>query len=47
MYGALKDHVIYHVVEADSLDAIHKFRDPGWTGCSATVTPVSEQSIVR
>lgn len=47
VYGAFSEHVIYYIVEADSLDAIHKFLDPGWTRCSATVTPVSEEAIVR
>lgn len=48
MYGAFPQHVIYYIiVEADSLEAIHKFLDPGWKRCTCTVTPVSEESIVR
>ncbi len=47
MYGAFSDHVIYYVVEATDLSAIHKFLDPGWTSCSATITPVAEESIAR
>ena len=47
MYGAFSEHVIYYVVEADSLDAVHDFLDPGWTRCTATITPVSEEPIVR
>lgn len=47
VYGAFSEHVIYYVVEADNLGAIHKFLDPGWTRCTATVTPVSEEPIVR
>ena len=47
MYGAFSEHVIYYIVEADSLDAIHKFLDPGWTRCTCTVTPVSEKPIVQ
>ncbi len=47
MYGAFSEHVIYYVVQSDSLDAIHKFLDPGWTSCTATVTPVSEEPIGR
>lgn len=47
MYGAFPQHVIYYIVEGDSLDAIHKFLDPGWTRCTATITPVSEEPIVR
>jgi hypothetical protein len=47
MYGAFSDHVIYYIVEAIDLSAIHKFLDPGWTRCSATITPVAEEPIVR
>ncbi len=47
IYGAFPQHVIYYIVEADSLEAIHKFLDPGWMRCTATVTPVSEEPIVR
>lgn len=47
MYGAFPQHVIYYIVEADSLEAIHKFLDPGWMRCTATITPVSEAPIVR
>jgi hypothetical protein len=47
MYGAFSEHVIYYIVEADSLDAINKFLDPGWKRCTCTVRPVSEKPIVR
>lgn len=47
MYGAFSQHVIYYLVEADSLQAIHKFLDPGWVRCACTITPVSEEPIVR
>jgi hypothetical protein len=47
MYGAYPQHVIFYIVEADSLEAIHKFLDPGWMRCTATITPVSEQPILR
>lgn len=47
MYGAFAQHVIYYIVEADSSNAIHKFLDPGFTRCTATITPVSEEPIVR
>ena len=39
MYGAWSDHVVYYVVEANDLSAVHKFLDPGWTRCSATADP--------
>ncbi len=47
MYGAFSEHVIYYVVEADSLAAVHKFLDPGFTRCTATITPVSPEPIAR
>ena len=47
MYGAFADHVIYYVVEANDIAAIHRFLDPGWTRCSAIITPVAEEPIVR
>ncbi len=47
MYGAFSQHVIYYIVEADSPKAVNKFLDPGWTRCTATVTPVSEELIER
>ena len=46
-YGAFSQHVIYYLVEADSIGAVHKFLDPGWKRCTAAVTPVSEEPIVR
>jgi hypothetical protein len=46
VYGAYSQHVIYYIVEADSLEAINKFLDPGWVRCTATITPVSQEPIV-
>ena len=46
VYGAFSEHVIYYLVEADSLAAVHDLLDPGWTRCTATITPVSEEPIV-
>lgn len=47
MYGAFSGHVIYYIVEANSLQAIHKFVEPGWVRCTCTITPVGEESIKR
>lgn len=47
MYGAFSEHVIYYVVEADNIQAINGFLDPGWTRCTCTITPVNETAIVR
>lgn len=45
-YGAFSEHTLYYVVEAESLDAIHKFLGPGWKRCTSVVTPVAEEPIV-
>ncbi len=47
MYGAFSQHVIYYSVEAHSLEAVRKFLDAGWKRCTNTITPVSEEPIVR
>ncbi len=47
VYGAYPQHVIYYIVEADSMEAIHKFLDPGFKRCTATITPVSTEPIAR
>jgi len=47
VYGAFSEHVIYYIMEADSLDAIHQFLDPGFKRCTCTVTPVAEAPIAR
>ncbi len=46
-YGAFADHTVYYVVEADSLNAVNKFLDPGSKRCKAIITPVSEERISR
>ena len=47
VYGAFSEHIIYYIVEADSLEVVHKFLDPGWMQCTCKITPVSEEPIVR
>ncbi|MCL5985531.1 MAG: hypothetical protein M1371_03090 [Actinobacteria bacterium] len=47
MYGAFSQHVIYYIVEAGDLEAVHKFLDPGWMRCSCVVTPVVEEPIIK
>ncbi len=46
-YGAFAEHVIYYVVEADSLNVVNKFLLPGFTRCTCMVTPVSEEPAVE
>lgn len=40
-YGANAQHTLFYIVEADDVDAIHKFLLPGFKRCTSTVTPVS------
>lgn len=47
MYGAFSQHTIFYIVEANSLNSVHQFLDPGWKRCTCVVTPVSEEPIVR
>jgi hypothetical protein len=45
MYGAFSEHVIYFVVEADSLDTVQQFLLPGFKRCTSKITPVKEESL--
>ena len=45
-YGAFSEHVIYYIVEAESLDAIRRFLVPGFKRCTSKITPVTEEPIV-
>jgi len=47
MYGAFAEHVIYYLVEAESVDAIHQFLLPGFNRCSCRIAPVEEAPIVQ
>jgi len=47
MYGAFTEHVVYYVVEADSLKSVHQFLMPGLKRCTCDVTPVVEEAIVK
>ena len=44
-YGAFAEHIIYYVVEADSMSAVNQFLLPGFKRCSCRITPVSEEAI--
>ncbi len=44
MYGAFAEHIIYYVVEADSIEAVNQFLLPGFTRCTAKISAVSEES---
>ena len=46
-YGANAQHVLFFIVEADDVNAIHKFLWPGFKRCTSTVTPVSEVPVPK
>jgi hypothetical protein len=46
-YGANAQHTLFYIVEATDVNAIHKFLWPGFTRCTATVTPVSEVPVPK
>ena len=45
MYGAYAEHVIYYLVDADSLGPIQQFLVPSFSRCSTTITPVIEEPV--
>ena len=47
MYGAFAEHLIYYVVEADSIKAVNQFLMPGFKRCECQVTPVNKEPIVQ
>jgi hypothetical protein len=47
MYGAFPEHVIYYIVEAETLEAIQGFLYPGFKRCTSKITPVSQEPIVK
>lgn len=47
MYGAFAEHIIYYIVEADSMMSINQFLMPGFKHCTSTITPVSEEPIIQ
>jgi hypothetical protein len=47
MYGAYPQHIIWYVVEADSVEAVQEFLTPGFLRCTSTVTPISSASMAK
>ncbi len=47
MHGAFSEHVVWYIVEADSIDAVQQFLLPGFKRCSCSISPVSEEPIER
>ena len=46
-YGANAEHTLFFIVEADSVDALHRFLKPGFKRCTSTITPVSEVPVPK
>lgn len=46
-WGAWSQHIVWYLVESDSLEAVQKFLDPGMKRCTCTVAPVTENPIKR
>ncbi len=46
IYGAFAEHVIFYVVEADDIKAIHEMLLPGFERCTSDIRPVAEQAII-
>ena len=46
-WGAWAHHTVWYLVEADNLEAIQRFLDPGMKRCTCTIEPVAESPIKR
>lgn len=46
-YGANAQHTLFYIVEADDVNALHRFLLPGFKRCTSTITPVSEVPVPR
>ena len=44
-YGALMQHVVYLIVEADDIDNLNNFLRPGMKLCTTRITPVSDHPL--
>jgi hypothetical protein len=47
IYGAFPEHVIYYIVEAETIEAVESFLMPGFKRCTSKVTPVTQKPIVK
>lgn len=44
-YGANAQHTLFYIVEAEDVNALHRFLWPGFKRCTSTITPVSETPV--
>ncbi|MBI2846547.1 MAG: hypothetical protein HYX82_01550 [Chloroflexi bacterium] len=47
VFGAYPQHTIWYVLEADTIGAVQDFLTPGFTRCTSTVTPISEEPMEK
>jgi len=47
MYGAFHEHVIYYIVEAETIEAVDEFLMPGFKRCTSKITPVVPKAITK
>jgi hypothetical protein len=45
IYGAFCEHITYYIVEAENLESVYDFLEPGWLRCTSKITPVVQRSI--
>lgn len=46
-WGDWSHHIIWYLVESDSLDAIQRLLDPGMKRSTCTIAPVTESPVQR
>ena len=46
-WGAWSHHTVWYLVEADDIESIQRFLDPGMKRSTCSVEPVGEASIQR
>ncbi len=45
--GDFARHSVYYLLEAERLEDVQQFLDPGWMLCTSQVIPVSDEHDVR
>lgn len=44
-FYSFAEHITFYVVEADTMEAVHRFLRPGFRWCDCRITAVSSQPI--
>lgn len=45
VYGDYPNHIIYFVVEADKVESVYGFLEPGWKKSTSKIIPVSDKQV--